>query len=191
MQWYIKDQSPHFAQHLQRLQQLPVMPYNKSSLIEKTTTITINTTRTLQQLNTDFLFNYRLFPPFILTAFTQWAFEKRGMQIGDTIVQQAFLPPVKAMCLKMIFGVRINNIIQENNRMGYSYETLQGHAEKGISTFTLERTANNTMLFSIHTFSTPGSLLSRLVAPFFSIPYQAYCTRQALLHVKGQLENHT
>ncbi len=165
------------------------MAYQKSSLIEKTTTITINTTGTLQQLNTNFLFNYHLFPPFIMTAFTQWMFEKRPMRIGDTIVQQAFLPPVKALSLKMIFGVRINSIIQEPNRIGYSYETLQGHAEKGISTFTLERTANNTMLFSIHTFSTPGSLLSRLVAPFFSIPYQAYCTRQALLHLKGQLED--
>jgi uncharacterized protein (UPF0548 family) len=111
------------------------------------------------------------------------------MQIGDTIVQQAFIPPFQHVSQKIIFGVRINDIINEPTRIGFSYETLNGHVEKGVSIFTIEQSADRKTIFKVHTFSQPGSLLTKLVGPIFSVPYQTFCTRQGLSNVKRQLES--
>ena len=59
--------------------------------------------------------------------------------------------------------------------------------ERGISTFTIERLEDR-VIFKIRTFSTPGNILTRLVGPIFSVPYQAYCTKAALERVKRQVE---
>ena len=165
------------------------MKYDRSKLTEKTTEIPIHTTKELQELNTDFFFDYKIFPSNIMTCLTQWAIEKREMQIGDTIVQQAFIPPFRHVSQKIIFGVRINDIINEPTRIGFSYETLNGHVEKGISIFTIEKTAEQKTIFKVHTFSQPGNLLTKLVGPIFSVPYQTYCTRRGLVNVKQQLES--
>ena len=109
------------------------------------------------------------------------------MKIGDTIAQQVYIPPTKVFSQKIIFGVRINQIIDQTNRKGFSYETLEGHVEKGISTFTLEQ-VNNIITFNIQTFSTPGNILTKLLGPVFSVPYQTFCTKNALENVKRQLE---
>ncbi len=111
------------------------------------------------------------------------------MQIGDTIVQQAFIPPFRHFSQKIVFGVRIKDIINEPTRIGFSYETLKGHVEKGISIFTIETTKNKKTIFKVHTFSQPGNLLTKLIGPIFSVPYQTFCTRQGLLNVKRQLES--
>jgi uncharacterized protein (UPF0548 family) len=105
------------------------------------------------------------------------------MREGDTIVQQVHLPPIRAFSQKLIFGVRIKEIIDRSDEAGFSYETLEGHVEKGISTFTVGH-AGSGLLFRIHTLSAPGNPLSRLLGPVFSVPYQAYCTRQALRNVR-------
>jgi uncharacterized protein (UPF0548 family) len=122
-----------------------------------------------------------------MTYMTQWGQEKRKMKIGDTILQQVFLPPTPLLSQKIIFSVRINNLIDEPGRKGFSYETLEGHVEKGESTFTLEA-GGRSPLFKIKTYSTAGNVLTRLVGPVFTRPYQRYCTQQALKHVKRQLE---
>jgi len=189
MRIYLTDQVKDFPQHLEFLKGQPVTQYDRSRLIEKTTIISIDTTKDLPELNTDFLFSYKIFPNRIMTFFTQWAFEGRQMQIGDTIVQQAFIPPFRKFSQKIIFGVRINDLINEPTRIGFSYETLKGHAEKGVSIFTIEKTDKQNTIFKIHTFSKPGSLWARIVGPIFSVPYQTYCTRRGLSNVKRQLEN--
>ena len=84
--------------------------------------------------------------------------------------------------------MRIKELIQEPGRKGFSYETLEGHAEKGLSEFTLENTGTD-IIFKIRTFSTGGNILARLAGPFFTRPYQAYCTNQALNHVRSQIAN--
>ncbi len=114
---------------------------------------------------------------------------RKEMQIGDTIVQQAFIPPSRYFSQKIIFGVRINKIFNDPTKVGYSYETIKGHVEMGISTFTIEKIMNNKTIFKIHTFSKPGNQLIQLVGPFFSVPYQIFCTKQGLKNVKRQLEN--
>ena len=110
------------------------------------------------------------------------------MKAGDTIVQQVFIPPTKIVSQKLIFGVRIKEIIDEKSRKGFSYETLEGHVEKGISTFTVEEEQGR-IVFKIKTFSGAGNLLSKLMGPFFSVPYQAFCTNKALENCKKQMEN--
>ena len=126
MRVYFTDQSKNFPEHLEFLKRQTVMQYDKSKLREKTTIFSIDTTKNLEELNTDFFFDYKLFPSSIMTFLTQWAFENRKMQIGDTIVQQAFIPPFRHLSNKIIFGVRINDIINDPTRIGFSYETLKG-----------------------------------------------------------------
>ncbi|MFT4152905.1 DUF1990 family protein [Parafilimonas sp.] len=189
MKIYLTDQAKKLSQHLAYLKQQPVMLYDTTKLTEKTTIIKIDTPKKLQELDSNFLFDYKIFPNNIMTFLTQWTTEQRQMQIGDTIVQQAYIPPFRQFSQKIIFGVRINNIINEPTKIGFSYETLKGHVEKGISIFTIENTDNLKTIFKVHTFSTPGNLLTKLVGPIFSVPYQTFCTKQGLLNVKRQLEN--
>ena len=189
MKIYLTNQAEKFPEHLEFLKQQPVRQYERSKLTEKTTVISIDTRKELQEFDTDFFFDYKIFPSNIMTYLTQWSFEKRQMEIGDTIVQQAFIPPFRHLSQKIIFGVRIKDIINERTRIGFSYETLQGHIEKGISIFTIENTKNKKTIFKVHTFSQPGNLLTKLVGPIFAVPYQTFCTQQGLLNVKRQLES--
>lgn len=186
MKIYLKNQAHQFDKHLERLKNKQVQHYDKSKLLEKTTSINIHTNKSMEQLNFDFFFNYHIFPANILVAKTQWEAENRYMQAGDTIVQQAFLP-LKSFSLKVIFGVRISEMINESNLKKFSYETIEGHVEQGISSFSVSADKGKVQ-FSIHTYSQAGNWLTRLLSPIITLPYQAYCTRQALVHVKKQLE---
>jgi hypothetical protein len=187
MKIYLLDQKSKFEKHLDFLKKQPIMEYDKSTLKEKISIVEIQTTKKIEELNLDFLFKYQIFPDKILTFTTQWTVENRRMKLGDTIAQQVYIPPIKLFSQKIVFGVRINEIIDEDVRKGFSYETLEGHVEKGISTFTIEQLENQ-IIFKIHTFSSPGNRLTKLLAPIFSIPYQTYCTNKALKNVKQQIE---
>ncbi|MFN7599928.1 MAG: DUF1990 family protein [Bacteroidota bacterium] len=187
MKIYLTDQANNFDGLLKQLTTKPTMTFDKTKLKEKTTTIDIKTDKPLGQINLDFLFDYKIFPSNIMTYMTEWEKEKRKMKIGDTILQQAFVPPTKTFSQKVVFGVRINNIINETDRKGFSYVTIEGHVEKGESTFTIEQ-GDSGLIFKIKTFSEPGNLLTKLVGPIFTVPYQTYCTRTALENVKRQLE---
>jgi hypothetical protein len=187
MKIYLIDQHNNFNKHLNLLKKQRVMLYDKAQLKEKVSTVEIHTAKKIEELNLDFLFNYEIFPDNILTFITQWKVENRRMKLGDTIVQQVYIPPIKVLSQKIVFGVRINEIIDETFRKGFSYETLEGHVEKGVSTFTIEQLENQ-IIFKIQTFSTPGNWLTKFLEPIFSIPYQTFCTNKALKNVKRQME---
>ncbi len=187
MKLFLTDQKKNFQRHLNNLKSAGVMKYDKAELTEKVTTIPLTLSSDIQNLNLDFFFDYKIFPDNIMTSLTQWQDEGRQMKIADTILQQVFLPPTKLFSQKIIFGVRICKIIDDDDRRGFSYETLNGHVEKGISTFTIEKHAGK-FQFVIHTFSEPGSILTKVLGPIFSIPYQAFCTNAALENVKRQLD---
>jgi hypothetical protein len=189
MRLFLSDQRPRFAQHLKKLRSAAVMPYDRAQLVEKETVFPLETGVSFEEPDTSVLFDYCIFPEFILSALPQWSAEGRKMEPGDTILQQAYLPPLKRFSLKALFGVRICAIIDEPERKGFSYETLEGHVECGISTFTLER-RNGKPVFVIHTFSRPGNPLMRLVG-FLAVPYQAFCTKAAGKHVQRQLSGKT
>jgi len=188
MKVHLLDQADNFDLLLKQLMIKPTMTFDKTKLKEKTTIIDVKTEKPLEQLQLDFLFDYKIFPSNIMTYTTQWGQEKRKIKIGDTILQQAFIPPIKTFSQKIVFGVRINNIINEPDRRGFSYVTIEGHVEKGESIFTIEN-SNKGVIFKIKTFSEPGNLLTKLVGPIFTVPYQTYCTHKALKNVKLQIEN--
>lgn len=185
MKIYLQEQEAFFIKHLEYLKQQSVMQYDKSLLKEKINTISINK-GDLSSIHPDFLFDYQIFPSHIMRYKTQWQHEGRSIQAGDTIVQEVYIPPFKSLSQKIVFGVRIKEVIDTETIKGFSYETLEGHVEKGLSIFTLEQ-LDNSIIFKIHTYSAPGSFISKLL-PFFSLPYQAYCTRAALKNVKAKIE---
>ncbi len=187
MKIFRKDQKSKFGEYLIELMGKPTMKYSHQSLKEKITTIDLNTDKKLKELNLNFLFDYNIFPSNIMSFQTQWNIEQRNMRVGDTILQQVFVPPLKTFSQKIIFGVRVNSVIDEAERKGFSYETIEGHVEKGQSIFTVEHTSRG-LIFKIHTFSVPGNFLTRLVGPIFSLPYQAFCTRMALRNVKSLVD---
>lgn len=115
MRVYLKNQINNLNRHLENLKSKRVMHYDKNKLVEKITEIEITSSKSLNELNLDFFFNYKIFPDNILIFKTEWNLENRKMKIGDSIVQQAFLPPIITFSQKVIFGVRINEIINEEN----------------------------------------------------------------------------
>lgn len=163
------------------------MAYDQTKLKEKVTTIDIQTSKNIEDLKLDFIFDYHIFPNNLMSFKTQWTQENRKMKVGDTILQQIYFPPTKRFSQKIIFGVRISEIIEEPDRKGFSYVTIEGHAENGIATFTVEELADN-IIFKIRTYSTPGNKLTKILGPIFTTPYQTFCTKSALKHVKYQLE---
>lgn len=188
MKIFLREQAANFEQHLLALRKAAVMEYAVTKLKEKRSSIIIDTTLSFDHLDTATLLAYDIFPENILTHYAEWVHERRQMRPGDTIVQQIYIPPVKGLSQKIICGVRVKEVIDEANRKGFSYETLEGHVEKGISTFTLERATDNTISFVIQTSSEPANILTRLFGPVVTLPYQAYCTRKALEHVKQATE---
>ena len=187
MNIYFKDQNKNFENQLNSLKKRGICRFNPAQLIEKVTTTTILTSKKLSELPLTFFFEYNIFPDYIMSSFCQWAVEKRHMAIGDTILQQVFIPPFKPFSLKLIIGVRISNIIDEPKRLGFSYETLEGHIEKGSSDFIIEE-RNDAITFNIHTFSKPQNACLNLLRSVISIPYQHFCTHEALCKVRKQLE---
>jgi hypothetical protein len=113
MKIYLTDQHKNLNKHLDFLKLQQVMPYDKTLLTEKTTTIHIDCKKNLDALDTKFLFDYKIFPDNIMTFLTQWDAEKRDIQVGDTIVQQVYLPPTKIFSQKIVFGVRITEVINQ------------------------------------------------------------------------------
>jgi len=183
MQVYIFNQATKFVQHLIKLKDAAIMKYDEHKMNEKVSIVELKTNCSIKELDLNFLFDYIIFPKEIMISKGQWELENRKMAAGDTIVQQVNFPPFANFSLKVIFGVRIKEIFIEENKRGFSYETLDGHAEKGLATFTVEK-LNDKLVFIIKTNSTTGNLFSKLVAPIFTFPYQTYCTNKALENVK-------
>ncbi len=187
MKIYFTDQTPRLHTHLEALKAKPVRKYSKKELTEKKVSTLIQVAKPLKDLDLRFFFDYSVFPENLLTYLAQWQAERRNMQVGDTIVQQTFIPPIKSFSQKIVFGSRISEITDQPFKKSFSYETLQGHPERGINSFIFEEKEGG-IFFSVHVYTTPGNLLTRLVGPFFTMPYVEYSIRQALAHVKQQAE---
>jgi hypothetical protein len=157
-----------------------------ATLPEKASDIAFGYSGPLSSYRTDFLFAYDIFPRFLMRAEAQWIREDRAMRVGDIIVQRAVLPPIGfGLCAE--FAVRISALISAPGKLGFAYETLAGHLERGVSEFYFEERAG-ALFFVIHTYSEPAHWLSRLGRPF-SLVYQKWCTQQALKHVKRRFQS--
>jgi Domain of unknown function (DUF1990) len=186
MKVFMRDQFPRLSTFLSACKSLPLSYDDPTRFREMHTTMVIHTASadaSLLSYDFQFLFDYDIFPKPILRAYTEWQHHSREMQVGDVIVQQVSLPPCN-MSLKCIFAVRIIDIFCSASKVGFSYGTLQGHAEKGLSTFFFSLRGAE-ISATIHTFSLPGTLIGTLMAPLFTWPYQRYCTNQALTHMQA------
>lgn len=155
--------------------------FSAAPLPEKISEIALGCSGSISSYHTDFLLAYDVFPRFLMRAEPQWIRERRAMRVGDIIIQRAVLPPIGfGLCAE--FAVRISALIREPSKLGFAYETLAGHVERGMSEFYFEDRAGQ-LLFVIHTHSEPAHWLSRLGRPF-SLAYQGWCTQHALKHVK-------
>lgn len=149
---------------------------------ERISSVALGGAGPIRKWQTDFLFDYLIFPPAIMRFDAEWQREGRKMQIGDVILQRAVMPPIGfGICLE--FAVRVSALIEEDKRLGFAYETLAGHAESGVSEFYFEERAGQ-LFFTIHTFSEPGHWTSRIGKHLFTLPYQQWCTRRALATVR-------
>ncbi len=128
-------------------------------------------------------FDYRIFPLHIMQFYGQWQADRREIRIGDIIVQCARLP---LGCFKGIFAVKVLDFGRNTDSCVLSYGTLLGHAEQGISTFSLKR-IDKSVLFEIETFSQPAWPLTRIMAPVSRL-YQQYCTNLAVANVIGAVK---
>ncbi|MBC7389178.1 MAG: DUF1990 family protein [Opitutaceae bacterium] len=176
---FFSNQHEHFVEHLTELKNSKIIPYQKAFIKHKISRQVIN--RNFSDLSFENFFSYNIFPSSILTAYGQWEAERRTMQLGDTIVQQINIPPFNRLSQKLIVGVRIKEVFNSDGCKGFSYETLRGHVEKGISTFRIEPQKSSSA-FTIETYSAPAMPLLKLFGPFSSL-YQDYCTNKALKNV--------
>jgi hypothetical protein len=158
------------------------------NLPEKTSSIDLREKKSLTSCDFGFLFNYEVFPPNVIRSIPEWRIDGRpAMRAGDVIVQRAFIPPIGAgICLEC--AVRVLNIFNEPARIGFSYQTLAGHPERGISEFYFA-TGPDGLRFFIHTFSEPGHWTTRAAA-ILARRYQSWCTQRALQYVSQQFSLH-
>jgi uncharacterized protein (UPF0548 family) len=126
------------------------------------------------------LLTYQVFPPEIMRA--QVCSADARLREGTTIVQRVAIGP-----LTLEAGVRIIRVWQDREpggaETGFTYTTLQGHPERGVSSFRLRRNADATSIdFLIDVRSRPGSWLTRLTRPV-ARRFQIRATEAALAYV--------
>ena len=185
MKMFLTNQQAHLIRWLPEFKALPLSYDAQTVLREKTTSVVVLSDTAVTELssyNFDFLFAYDIFPSHIMSFAAEWQYQGRTMQEGDVIVQQAFLPPLP-LSMKCVFAVRVLQIFREPTKVGFSYGTLRGHAEMGRSEFVFAL-RDGVIRATIHTYSSPGILLTRLVAPLATLPYQRYCTHLGLQRMR-------
>ena len=127
------------------------------------------------------LLRYQIFPPRIMRA--EVCSDDGRLRDGTTIVQHVSLGPVSLEA-----AVRVLRVWRgqdgETDEVGFTYATLQGHPERGISTFRIQRNERRQISFVIDVRSRPGSLLTTLARPF-ARRFQRGATEAALAYFTG------
>lgn len=151
---------------------------------EKITSVPLGVAGPIRKWRTEFLFDYAIFPSYIMRFDAEWINAGRKMAVGDVIIQRTMMPPVGfGVCIE--FAVRICALFDDEKRLGFAYETLSGHAESGVSEFYFEERAGD-VFFTIYTRSRPNHWTARTASRVFTLPYQAWCTRRAVAHVRDR-----
>lgn len=185
MRIFLRDQAAHLASWLPELRAARLSYQTTGGLPETIFRNRVPTARRdLYACELGFLFRYEIFPPSLLRFFGEWQLEGRDMRAGDTIVQQAHVPP--GLGFRLLFGVRMLTVFRDALRAGFSYGTLEGHPETGVNEFSLS-VAEGFLTARVRTLAAPGLALSRALGPFFTKPFVAFCNRQALARMVTQV----
>lgn len=178
MRFFLRDPSARLAVHLPYFKRLPLSYESTAGLPETVLSTSVSSARyDLRECDLGFLFRYEVFPPSILKFFGEWQREDREMRVGDTIVQQAQIPP--ACGVHLVFGVRVVNVEHGAQHAGFSYGTLRGHPETGVNAFSIARVKGGIDAI-VRTTAVPGLPLSRFLARVFTNQYVIWCNRRAL-----------
>jgi uncharacterized protein (UPF0548 family) len=124
------------------------------------------------------LMRYQIFPSRFMRA--EVCSEDGRIHEGTTIVQHVAIGP-----LPLEAAVRVVRLWRDQDgdaeEIGFTYATLEGHPERGISTFRIRRSESRGITFLIDARSGPGSLLTRLTRPL-ARRFQRQATEAALAH---------
>ena len=125
----------------------------------------------------DRLLRYDVFPPRLMRATV--CSEDGRLREGVTVVQHVAIGP-----FTLEAGVRVIRAWSQRDadgaEAGFAYVTLQGHPERGVSTFRIrERRDQGSIDFLIDVRSRPGSWLTKLARPI-ARRFQVASTRAAL-----------
>lgn len=131
----------------------------------------------LDAARTEFLFRYEIFPESILRSWGEWQGGGRSMREGDTIVQEAAVPPFP-WGARLLFGARVTAVRREPAAASFSYATLTSHAETGVNTFGLRLEAGSVVAW-IGSQAEPGPPLMRLAGPVV-MGYADWCKERAV-----------
>lgn len=112
---------------------------------------------------------------------------RRPVQLGDVVGLRYYLLPG----LHIFFASRVYQIIDEELRSGFAYETLQGHPEAGQETFLVSKDPHTgAIVASLQAWSQLAPPWPRLLSPF-TRPLQYGAGRAALDHFEQLiLEKH-
>lgn len=125
----------------------------------------------------DFIFRYEIFPEHILRSWGEWQGEGRAMRAGDTIVQEAAMPPVP-WGVRLLFGARVTEVSRSPLSVSFTYATLTSHAETGVNAFGLRLEGGEAIAW-ITSQAEPGNALMRLAGPVV-MRYADWCKEQAV-----------
>ena len=114
---------------------------------------------------------YRIFPPHLVERVVRQA----PLQAGDVV----------GLCYPLFLGIRMfvasrvidvfDGATESGWRSGFTYRTLEGHAELGEETFCVEKDARTgAVVVSLKAWSRPGHWLTRI-----GFPYARWCQVQA------------
>jgi uncharacterized protein (UPF0548 family) len=128
--------------------------------------------------------HYRVFPPHRMKAFV----DSPGGKVvpGATILQGVYVGPFRLQMADRVLEVKEGENSGEQ-WAGFTYGTLQGHAEKGIETFrvALDK-ASSKVSWSMEAWSEPGHWLTRLFY-FWARAVQKKAGREALEYMESRL----
>lgn len=108
---------------------------------------------------------------------------------GETLVVpgETAVLTIRFLGITTTAPVRVVYVIDEPNRRGFGYGTLEGHPESGEESFVVSRESDGSVWVTISAFSRPSSLKWRLVSPVLRIA-QALYTRRYLRVLSGSTD---
>jgi len=133
-----------------------------------------------------FLFRYEIFPETVLRFRGEWQDQGRAMRAGDTIAQEAAMPPV-SWGARLVFGARVTEIKRTPREATFSYCTLTSHAETGVNTFGLHL-ENGDIVARVLSRAEPGNPLMRLAGPVV-MAYADWCKKKAVESILSRYLN--
>ena len=83
------------------------------------------------------------------------------VQVGDTLLLVYRLP----LGLRAVFGARVSRVIDEEQRAGFTYRTVDGHPFAGEEDFVVEGRSDGTVVVALRAWSRPATIVMRVLRP--------------------------